>query len=258
MPLSGNARGVHAACGAAVSVALLAAQVGALLRASPSPSTGGDASSLSAEPAPEPTPRPVMDVSEYMRAMLCWGHPQLIEHDKCMKWMIEHCEDRSTGHGTCQEIKENVRKECATAGVNQKLACEYKKLLEAGEDAPAAERTSPSPATPATPAPPQTLEEAKRAAQNGTAEARPMTGMSTRGGLPDQGFDGHSTEMVDHRDHETQTGDWGEEWPQTSESDGQTKERICEEYPRLLWCKLFVSERKQKKAKGQTDKYGIE
>mmetsp|Transcript_14888 Transcript_14888/g.34214 ORF Transcript_14888/g.34214 Transcript_14888/m.34214 type:complete len:90 (+) Transcript_14888:2-271(+) len=68
-------------------------------------------------------------------------------------------------------------------------------------------------------------------------------GMNASGGLPDQGFDGHSTEMVEHKDAETQTADWGSEWPQTEETEGEVKERICNSYPNLLWCKMFMAKR---------------
>jgi len=66
-------------------------------------------------------------------------------------------------------------------------------------------------------------------------------------GLPENGFTGHSSELVNHEDAETQTEDWGKEWPQSRETEGATKERICRKYPKTEWCKVFMSYRAHKK-----------
>jgi len=66
-------------------------------------------------------------------------------------------------------------------------------------------------------------------------------------GLPENGFSEHSSELVSHEDSETQTGDWGKEWPQSRETEGASKERICRKYPKTEWCKVFVTYRAQQK-----------
>jgi len=62
--------------------------------------------------------------------------------------------------------------------------------------------------------------------------------------LPDQGYDEHSDpKWVQHQDFDTQTEDWQKEWPSWDETEGQSTDRICEERPDHLWCKLWLKDR---------------
>lgn len=64
-------------------------------------------------------------------------------------------------------------------------------------------------------------------------------------GLPDQGFDDHSDdEWVTHEDQESQTADWGQEWPQNNEDNTET---ICRKHPELKWCRMYLSHEKVKR-----------
>lgn len=70
-------------------------------------------------------------------------------------------------------------------------------------------------------------------------------------GLWDQGFDGHSSERVVHKDAQTQTSDWGKEWPQKNETEEETQESICKKQPELAWCRSYLRMRDQEKAEQQ-------
>jgi len=57
--------------------------------------------------------------------------------------------------------------------------------------------------------------------------------------LPDQGYDEHSEDRVEHNDQETATSDWRTEWPISHKSEEQIIKRICEESPDNAWCKRY-------------------
>merc|ERR1740121_2361605 len=41
----------------------------------------------------EQPPKPVMTIPEALRAMACSGQPDLVENEKCVAWLIDHCKD---------------------------------------------------------------------------------------------------------------------------------------------------------------------
>lgn len=80
--------------------------------------------------------REMMSVSDTMRAMMCWGKPDLIDHPKCMKFLDEQCEGQTTGVGVCQELKDFVKKECLEGkGGDKALGCKYSKRLGVEDEA---------------------------------------------------------------------------------------------------------------------------
>jgi len=84
-----------------------------------------DMKDIAKEKATRPGPkRPMMDSIEVMRAMMCWGRPKLIEHEKCMKWMTDNCQEETTGEGYCKKLRRYVKAECRK-GVQK--ACNYAK-----------------------------------------------------------------------------------------------------------------------------------
>jgi len=70
--------------------------------------------------------KPMMDSIEVMRAMMCWGRPKLIEHDKCMKWMSDNCMEETTGEGYCKKLRRYVKAECRKG---KEKACMYAKKM---------------------------------------------------------------------------------------------------------------------------------
>jgi len=61
--------------------------------------------------------------------------------------------------------------------------------------------------------------------------------------LPEQGYDEHSPEEhVKHDDMYSWTGDWREEWPESSESEHESIVRICKEHPKNVWCTKYKRE----------------
>merc|ERR1719215_1118758 len=176
--------------------------------------------------------------------MMCWGREDMIEHQKCMRWMIDHCEDHSTGHGACHELDDYVKKACSKPGAEQAECMEYSKELGVKLSKglwPTRSTTTPEPTTTTTttthkPLPPQP--------QVIMDKSIPETG------LPDQGFNGHSDELVSHEDASTATADWGAEWPQSKLSEDQMTERICKKYPRLAWCQLWLKDQEIRAAQG--------
>lgn len=65
--------------------------------------------------------------------------------------------------------------------------------------------------------------------------------------LPSQGYDEHSRRMVEHKDSETATSDWREEWPEVSESELESIWRICKDRPNNIWCRRFERQLKSKR-----------
>lgn len=64
--------------------------------------------------------------------------------------------------------------------------------------------------------------------------------------LPEQGYDEHSDpKWVQHKDFDTQTGDWQGEWPTWDETEGQSTDRICEEKgsQSSVWCQAWLADR---------------
>lgn len=53
-----------------------------------------------------------MDSIETFRMMMCWGRPNLQEHQKCLRFMIEACKKKTTGQGYCENLKKYLEREC--------------------------------------------------------------------------------------------------------------------------------------------------
>jgi len=66
--------------------------------------------------------KPMMDQIEVMRAMMCWGRKNLIEHEDCMGWMVDNCKAETTGEGYCMKLRKYIKKKCRKG--NEK-ACDY-------------------------------------------------------------------------------------------------------------------------------------
>eukprot|EP00747_Dinoflagellata_sp_TGD_P088184 gnl/TRDRNA2_/TRDRNA2_163901_c0_seq9.p1 gnl/TRDRNA2_/TRDRNA2_163901_c0~~gnl/TRDRNA2_/TRDRNA2_163901_c0_seq9.p1 ORF type:complete len:509 (+),score=156.89 gnl/TRDRNA2_/TRDRNA2_163901_c0_seq9:105-1631(+) len=97
--------------------------------------------------------------------------------------------------------------------------------------------TTPEPLPPPLPAP------APSAPEPAPAPV-PMLDMSEERPLPKQGFDEFDEgKLVNHDDKKTMIGDWGTEWPEYDETEGQTEERICRDNPNLYWCRLYLKNR---------------
>eukprot|EP00747_Dinoflagellata_sp_TGD_P088176 gnl/TRDRNA2_/TRDRNA2_163901_c0_seq13.p1 gnl/TRDRNA2_/TRDRNA2_163901_c0~~gnl/TRDRNA2_/TRDRNA2_163901_c0_seq13.p1 ORF type:complete len:511 (+),score=163.10 gnl/TRDRNA2_/TRDRNA2_163901_c0_seq13:105-1637(+) len=97
--------------------------------------------------------------------------------------------------------------------------------------------TTPEPLPPPLPAP------APSAPEPAPAPV-PMLDMSEERPLPKQGFDEFDEgKLVNHDDKKTMIGDWGTEWPEYEETEGQTQERICRSNPNLYWCRLYLKDR---------------
>jgi hypothetical protein len=75
--------------------------------------------------------RPLMPAINAMRAMMCWGRENLIEHEKCMEWLMQHCQEASTGHGYCEKFWAYLRDQCKAG---EQKAC--KKLRKLGAIVP--------------------------------------------------------------------------------------------------------------------------
>jgi hypothetical protein len=56
--------------------------------------------------------KPLMDSIEVMRATMCWYRSDLIEHEKCMDWLVEHCEKEVSGQGICKKMPDYVKHKC--------------------------------------------------------------------------------------------------------------------------------------------------
>jgi len=74
-------------------------------------------------------PNPVLGTFESLHTMMCWSKDSIMEHEKCMLFMVEACRDKSTGHGKCQELEGMLKTTCETPGDDSKAACSYAKKM---------------------------------------------------------------------------------------------------------------------------------
>mmetsp|Transcript_43983 Transcript_43983/g.125938 ORF Transcript_43983/g.125938 Transcript_43983/m.125938 type:complete len:316 (+) Transcript_43983:63-1010(+) len=74
-------------------------------------------------------PNPVLGIFESLHTMMCWSKDSIMEHEKCMVFMVEACRDKSTGHGKCQELEGMLKTTCETPGDDSKAACSYAKKM---------------------------------------------------------------------------------------------------------------------------------
>jgi len=58
-------------------------------------------------------------------------------------------------------------------------------------------------------------------------------------GQPPQGYNEYGPGPVKHIDMETESQDWGGEWPMQDESEKESISRICKEHPNNSWCRRY-------------------
>jgi hypothetical protein len=56
--------------------------------------------------------KPVMTRINLLRTELCWQRPNLMHHEKCLKFLGIHCMTESTGHGICRQFHEQMKDAC--------------------------------------------------------------------------------------------------------------------------------------------------
>jgi len=215
-----------------------------------------------------------MDPIEVMRAMMCWGRPHLIEHEKCMTWMVENCKEESSGEGYCKKLRRYVKSKCKKGS---KKGCDYAKGLgidmvtdkevidpddedgdgvkdkdDAFPDNPVewkdsdgdgvGDNTDKWPNDPTCSKAGDICGAAAPAPAMAPAPA-PSSGlkMDENIPLPSQGYNEHSSENVAHDDGKTMTSDWRAEWPMSDGDDETSIRKICDENPNHKWCKLKLS-----------------
>jgi len=226
------------------------------------------------------TGKPLMTRINIFRIIMCWGRPNLLEHDKCLDFMVKMCSTESTGEGYCEKLRKMLQDKCDEG--NQK-ACD--KLAEMGgpsqegdtdgDGYPDSSDVFPDDPTEwldsdgdgvgdnsdAFPHDPncQTLEDpgcvaapapAPAAAEVAEAPALEVDGSGIdkkERGLPPQGYDEYGSGTVQHDDQKTFTGDWRAEWPARKETEPQSWARICKEgHNNYLWCKLYLKDLRRK------------
>lgn len=219
--------------------------------------------------------KPMMDGVEVTRMMLCWGRAKLLEHEQCMNWMVQNCQEETTGSGYCRKLRRYVKAKCKRG--NEK-GCNYAKDLgiemekdteeipsddEDGDgfkdseddfpDNPIESKDSDGDKigdnTDRYPNDPTRAHEgeppaAPSPAVMGAPAPGPMpTGltMSASALLPSQGYNEHSIDYVAHTDQKTMTEDWHSEWPRSEGTEEESIEQICVKQPNHPWCKLQQS-----------------
>merc|ERR1719272_2170315 len=75
--------------------------------------------------------RPLMNTINVMRAEFCLRRPDLLEHEKCLKFLLKRCMKETSGYGYCTEFHEILEKSCDEGKVlpGEKNACEYHNQL---------------------------------------------------------------------------------------------------------------------------------
>jgi len=61
---------------------------------------------------PDTIKKPLMGGINIMRTEMCWKRPNLMEHEKCMKFLGLHCSKQSTGKGICKKFRKKVSDAC--------------------------------------------------------------------------------------------------------------------------------------------------
>jgi hypothetical protein len=217
--------------------------------------------------------KPFMDSIEVMRAMMCWGRDNLLEHDKCMEWMVDACKEETTGQGYCTKFRRYLAAECR-AGKQE--ACNYAAEMGMSMDKEAATLTAGDEdgdgipdAQDAFPNNPFEWKDSdgdgvgdnsdlyphdptRTGGEPGAPGAAPSPGLPSGLGapapapanlLPSQGYNEHSRKMVAHEDEVTMTRDWRGEWPRMDTSEDGAIIKICEKKPDNAWCKLKLSKK---------------
>lgn len=175
-----------------------------------------------------------------MRGDLCWDREDMLNHEKCMKWMVKKCKSEDANPKRCDKLKNYVKDKCMNSedAEDKELACDYAKDLGISIEptmevaampapAPAAPPAgAPSPASVPAPAeeeeaaaPAPAVEEVKKEEavkeekkEEAVEEEAPTEEGGTTGKPPklqSQGFEG---KPVRHRDGKTMSSDWGDEY----------------------------------------------
>lgn len=232
------------------------------------------------------TGKPLMTRINIFRIIMCWGRPNILEHDKCLDFMIRMCNKESTGEGYCEKLRNLLRQKCDEG--NQK-AC--RKLSEMKDDGGSEDGDSDGDGYPdssdvfpddptewmdsdgdgvgdnsdafpfdpncsapedtgcsaAAPAPAPAASPAALATSEPELEVDGSGIDKKERDLPPQGYDEYGSSHVQHDDQETMTGDWRAEWPARKETESQSWSRICKEgHNNYLWCKLYLKDLKRK------------
>lgn len=75
--------------------------------------------------------RPLMNSINVMRAEFCLRRPDLMQHEKCLRFLLEHCVKESSGYGYCAEFLGMLSNQCEQGNVlpGESEHCElYNKL----------------------------------------------------------------------------------------------------------------------------------
>lgn len=65
-------------------------------------------------PLPDHVKKPLMKRINVLRTQLCWKRPNLMQHEKCLRFLGIHCMEASTGTGICQKFAKKMSKACKT------------------------------------------------------------------------------------------------------------------------------------------------
>lgn len=180
-----------------------------------------------------------------MRGDLCWDREDMLNHEKCMEWMVKKCKSEDANQKRCDKLKNYVKDHCMNNDdkEDQELACDYAKELGVNVDPTTTlpQMPAPSPAQPpaaapgpaAVPAPAEEEEEkaapapaveevkeeepaaapAPAVAEEKEEAAPPAESADGTTGKPQklqsQGFEG---KKVRHVDGKTYASDWGDEY----------------------------------------------
>jgi len=222
-----------------------------------------------------------MDPIEVMRAMMCWGRKNLLDHKDCMTWMVKNCQKETTGEGYCKKLRRYVKSKCKRGDAK---GCDYAKQLgidvatdkevldpddldgdgvkdkdDAFPDNPGETKDSDGDGvgdnTDEWPTDPSCSKKGDICAGSAPAPAAPGglspapapapasdgLKMDENVPLPSQGFNEHSASNVAHDDGKTMTSDWRSEWPSSGGDEESSIKKICEENPNHAWCRLKQS-----------------
>lgn len=80
-------------------------------------------------PEDKKTGKPLMDAINVIRTEMCWARPNLMQHEKCLKFLGIHCAEASTGKGICKQFEKDVTNECLKDPSQAALALESDESL---------------------------------------------------------------------------------------------------------------------------------
>jgi len=68
----------------------------------------------------------LMDGIQVFRIMMCWARPDVLAHKKCIKFMVDVCDDHTSGEGYCMKLEAKLKKKCQAG---HKESCKNAKEL---------------------------------------------------------------------------------------------------------------------------------